>query len=101
MWACKNEGEDARLYKAVDACANFAIELGINIPTGKDSLSMKQKYADGEVIAPGTVIISAVGNCSEVRKVENLFYKKTVAQYNYINLSNDTYKLGGSSLPRF
>ncbi len=44
MWACKNEGEDARLYEAVEACSDFAIELGINIPTGKDSLSMKQKY---------------------------------------------------------
>ncbi|MBQ3679725.1 MAG: phosphoribosylformylglycinamidine synthase, partial [Paludibacteraceae bacterium] len=40
MWPCKNEGEDARLYKAVQACSEFAIELGVNIPTGKDSLSM-------------------------------------------------------------
>ncbi|MFY8065150.1 MAG: phosphoribosylformylglycinamidine synthase, partial [Flavobacterium sp.] len=54
MWACKNEGEDARLYEAVKACSDFAIELGINIPTGKDSLSMKQKYPNDEVIAPGT-----------------------------------------------
>ncbi|KAF4531334.1 hypothetical protein B566_EDAN019453, partial [Ephemera danica] len=54
MWACKNEGEDAKLFEAVEACASFAIELGINIPTGKDSLSMKQKYDDKEVIAPGT-----------------------------------------------
>ena len=59
MWPCKNEGEDARLYKAVKAVSEFAIDLGINVPTGKDSLSMKQKYTDGEVISPGTVIISA------------------------------------------
>jgi phosphoribosylformylglycinamidine synthase len=69
MWACKNEGEDARLYEAVEACSDFAIELGINIPTGKDSLSMKQKYPNDEVIAPGTVIISAAGNCSNITKV--------------------------------
>ena len=69
MWACKNEGEDARLYEAVEACSDFAIELGINIPTGKDSLSMKQKYPNGDVIAPGTVIISAAGNCSDINKV--------------------------------
>src|SRR5690606_31114410 len=69
MWPCKNEGEDARLYEAVKACSDFAIKLGINIPTGKDSLSMKQKYKNDEVIAPGTVIISAGGNCSDVRKV--------------------------------
>jgi phosphoribosylformylglycinamidine synthase len=77
MWACKNEGEDARLYEAVEACSEFAIELGINIPTGKDSLSMKQKYPNDEVIAPGTVIISAAGNCSNITKVvEPSFAKK-------------------------
>ncbi|MGF1558757.1 MAG: phosphoribosylformylglycinamidine synthase, partial [Flavobacteriaceae bacterium] len=59
MWPCKNEGEDARLYKAVEAVSDFAIALGINVPTGKDSLSMKQKYKDGDVLSPGTVIISA------------------------------------------
>ncbi|MDE5800304.1 MAG: phosphoribosylformylglycinamidine synthase, partial [Paramuribaculum sp.] len=59
MWPCKNEGEDAALYRAVEACGNFACALGINIPTGKDSLSMTQKYSDGKVLAPGTVIISA------------------------------------------
>lgn len=44
MWPCRNEGEDARLYKAVKAVSEFSIALGINVPTGKDSLSMKQKY---------------------------------------------------------
>ncbi|NBC05836.1 MAG: phosphoribosylformylglycinamidine synthase, partial [Bacteroidetes bacterium] len=46
MWPCRNEGEDARLYEAVQAVSDFCIELGINVPTGKDSLSMKQKYPD-------------------------------------------------------
>lgn len=97
MWACKNEGEDARLYKAVEACSQFAIELGINIPTGKDSLSMKQKYKDDEVIAPGTVIISAAGNCNDVRKVVEPVLQKGGGNIYYINLSSDDYKLGGSS----
>ncbi|MFN6945073.1 MAG: phosphoribosylformylglycinamidine synthase [Cytophagaceae bacterium] len=97
MWACKNEGEDARLYKAVEACSDFAIALGINIPTGKDSLSMKQKYKDGDVIAPGTVIISAAGNCSNVRKVVEPVLQKDGGNIYYINLSNDAFKLGGSS----
>jgi phosphoribosylformylglycinamidine synthase len=97
MWACKNEGEDARLYEAVKACSDFAIELGINIPTGKDSLSMKQKYKDGDVIAPGTVIISAGGNCDDVTKVVEPVLQKDGGNIYYINLSNDTYKLGGSS----
>ncbi|WP_316736696.1 phosphoribosylformylglycinamidine synthase [Pedobacter aquatilis] len=97
MWACKNEGEDARLYNAVKACSDFAIDLGINIPTGKDSLSMKQKYKDGDVIAPGTVIISAGGNCDDITKVVEPVLQKDGGSIYYINLSNDEYKLGGSS----
>ncbi|WP_310555157.1 phosphoribosylformylglycinamidine synthase [Flavobacterium sp.] len=103
MWACKNEGEDARLYEAVKACSDFAIELGINIPTGKDSLSMKQKYPNDEVIAPGTVIISAAGNCSNITKVVEPVLQRfhndgmTGGSIYYINLSQDDFKLGGSS----
>ena len=66
MWPCKNPGEDARLYEAVKGISEFAIDLGINIPTGKDSLSMKQKYPDGDVLSPGTVIISAAGHCNGI-----------------------------------
>ena len=97
MWACKNEGEDARLYEAVKACSDFAIELGINIPTGKDSLSMKQKYPNDEVIAPGTVIISAGGNCSTITKVVEPVLKRNGGNIYYLNLSQDNFKLGGSS----
>ncbi len=97
MWACKNEGEDARLYAAVKACSAFSIDLGINIPTGKDSLSMKQKYKNGDVIAPGTVIISAGANCDDITKVVEPVLQKDGGSIYYINLSNDTYKLGGSS----
>jgi phosphoribosylformylglycinamidine synthase len=97
MWACKNEGEDARLYEAVKGCSDFALELGINIPTGKDSLSMKQKYPNDEVIAPGTVIISAAGNCSDITKVVEPVLKRNGGNIYYINLSQDTFKLGGSS----
>lgn len=97
MWPCKNEGEDARLYDAVEGCSDFAIELGINIPTGKDSLSMKQKYPNEEVIAPGTVIISAAGNCNNINKIVEPVLKKNGEQIYYINLSQDSFKLGGSS----
>jgi phosphoribosylformylglycinamidine synthase len=97
MWACKNEGEDALLYEAVQACSDFAIELGINIPTGKDSLSMKQKYPNDEVIAPGTVIISAAGNCSDITKVVEPVLQKNKGSVYYINLSQDDFKLSGSS----
>ena len=97
MWACKNEGEDARLYEAVKGCSDFAIELGINIPTGKDSLSMKQKYPNDEVIAPGTVIISAAGNCSNITKVVEPVLQRNGGNIYYINLSQDSFKLGGTS----
>ena len=98
MWPCKNEGEDARLYNAVEAVSNFAIELGINIPTGKDSLSMKQKYPNEEVIAPGTVIISAAGHCNDINKVvEPVFQKRAQNKIYHIDFSNDSFKLGGSS----
>lgn len=97
MWACRNPGEDARLYRAVEACSDFAIALGINIPTGKDSLSMKQKYQDTEVIAPGTVIISAAAHCTDIRAVVEPVLKKGRGSLYYINLSGDQFKLGGSS----
>jgi len=99
MWPCKNEGEDARLYKAVEAVSDFATDLGINIPTGKDSLSMTQKYKDGEVVySPGTVIISAAAEVSDVKKiVEPVLVEDTDTSIIYIDLSFDSHKLGGSS----
>ena len=97
MWPCKNEGEDARLYKAVKAVSEFSIDLGINVPTGKDSLSMKQKYKDDDVISPGTVIISAAGNCTEISKVVEPLLQIDGGSIYYINISQDEFKLGGSS----
>ncbi|MCP4052221.1 MAG: phosphoribosylformylglycinamidine synthase [Mesoflavibacter sp.] len=97
MWPCKNEGEDARLYEAVQAISDFAIDLGINVPTGKDSLSMKQKYPDQEVISPGTVIISAAANCNNITNVIEPVLRRNGGDIYYINLSQDQFKLGGSS----
>ncbi|MDR1679270.1 MAG: phosphoribosylformylglycinamidine synthase [Prevotellaceae bacterium] len=100
MWPCKNPGEDARLYKAVEACSEFACELGINIPTGKDSLSMTQKYPNGDkVFAPGTVIISAGAEVSDVKKtVSPLLVNDPETAIFHIDFSFDNHKLGGSSL---
>ena len=97
MWPCKNKGEDNRLYKAVEACSNFAINLGINIPTGKDSLSMTQKYDKMDVFCPGTVIISAVGNCSDIKKIVSPVLSKNGGDIFYIDMSNDFFYLGGSA----
>ena len=97
MWPCNNDGEDSRLYDAVESISKFAIELGINVPTGKDSLSMKQKYSNKEVLAPGTVIISAAAECNNISNVIEPLFKLNQGSIYYINLSQDQYKLGGSS----
>lgn len=97
MWPCNNEGEDARLYSAVQACSDFAIALGINIPTGKDSLSMKQKYPDGDVIAPGTVIISAAAECARIKNVVSPVAQLDGGSIYYLDFSQDEFHLGGSS----
>lgn len=99
MWPCKNSGEDARLYKAVEACSDFACSLGINIPTGKDSMSMTQKYGNDKVFSPGTVIISAAAEVSDVTKtISPVIINDTKTAIYYVDFSFDTLKLGGSVL---
>jgi phosphoribosylformylglycinamidine synthase len=96
MWPCNSPGEDSRLYDAVEACSEFAISLGINIPTGKDSLSMKQQYKKEIVTAPGTVIISAAGECLDVKKTVTPDLIINEGDLFYINISQENYCLGGS-----
>ncbi|MCL2017355.1 MAG: phosphoribosylformylglycinamidine synthase [Alphaproteobacteria bacterium] len=97
MWPCRNPGEDARLYQAVSAASEFATALGINIPTGKDSLSMTQKYPDKEkVIAPGTVIISAVSNAKDLDKAVQPVMSQHGGLY-HIDMSGCAPELGGSA----
>ena len=98
MWPAKNAGENARIYKAVKAASDFAIALGINIPTGKDSMSMTQKYKDGVVYAPGTVIISASGEVSDVKKVvEPVLVNAESSAIYLIDFSGMERRLGGSA----
>ena len=97
MWPCRIEGEGARLYRAVSACSEFARALGINIPTGKDSLSMSQQYPNGRVDAPGTVIISAAGEVSDIHCVNSPVLKKIPSRLIYVDFSGDKMRLGGSA----
>ena len=97
MWPCNNPGEDTRLYEAVEECSKFAIDLGINIPTGKDSLSMKQKYSNYDVLSPGTVIISAAGQCSNVKNIIKPVATAMGGEIFYVDFSQDEFYLGGSS----
>ena len=100
MWPAKNKGENDRLYRAVQEVSEFAIALGVNIPTGKDSLSMTQKYPGGKVVySPGTVIISAIGECSDIQKtVKTALIPQEGTKVLYIDFSKDAAKLAGSSL---
>ncbi len=99
MWPARNEGENARLYKAVEALSNFAIQLGINVPTGKDSLSMTQKYPDGKMVyAPGTVIVSAAAEVADVKKaIMPVLVKDEKTEIIYVSFSASDFELGGSS----
>ncbi|KAA6336119.1 Phosphoribosylformylglycinamidine synthase, partial [termite gut metagenome] len=100
MWACRSQaGEDARLYKAVQALSDFCCALKINVPTGKDSLSMTQQYPDGsKVIAPGTVIVSAGAEVSDVKKVvPQVLVVDTNTTLYHIDFSFDMLQLGGSA----
>lgn len=100
MWPCRaQKGEDARLYAAVEALSDFCCSLHINVPTGKDSLSLTQKYPNGEkIISPGTVIVSAGGEVEDVKKVVSpvLVNDKNSSLY-YIDFSFDEQRLGGSA----
>jgi len=98
MWPCKNPGEDASLYRAVESASDFAVALGINIPTGKDSLSMTQKYGKDKVFAPGTVIISAAGEVSDIKKVVSpVVRNEKKSTLFYIDFSGCDLELGGSA----
>ena len=101
MWPCRSQkGEDARLYEGVQALSDFCCAIHVNVPTGKDSLSLSQQYPDGsKIIAPGTVIVSAGGEVSDVRKVVSpvLVNDKNTSLY-HIDFSFDEQRLGGSAL---
>ena len=100
MWPCRSQkGEDARLYTAVKALSDFCIAIGVNVPTGKDSLSLSQQYPNGEkIISPGTVIVTSGGEVSDIRKVVSpvLVNDKNSSLY-HIDFSFDSLRLGGSA----
>ncbi len=100
MWPCRSqEGEDARLYSAVKALSDFCCAIHVNVPTGKDSLSMSQQYPDGEkIISPGTVIVTSGGEVSDIRKVVSpVLVNDANSSLYHIDFSFDAQRLGGSA----
>lgn len=100
MWPCRSqEGEDARLYNAVKALSDFCCAIKVNVPTGKDSLSMSQQYPDGQkIISPGTVIVSSGGQVSDIRKVVSpVLMNDGKSSLYHIDFSYDELRLGGSA----
>jgi phosphoribosylformylglycinamidine synthase len=71
MAACGQPGEDAKLFHAVRAASELCQQLGISVPVGKDSLSMKTAWRDGTqdktVSAPVSLIVSAAAPVDDVR----------------------------------
>ena len=100
MWPCRSQkGEDARLYSAVKALSDFCCAIKVNVPTGKDSLSMSQQYPDGQkIISPGTVIVSSGGQVSDIRKVVSpVLVNDGKSSLYHIDFSYDELRLGGSA----
>jgi len=100
MWSSNSQGEATRLYQAVKGLSDFAIELGISVPTGKDSLFMTQQYPDGKkVIAPGTVIVSAVAEVEDIKQTVQPYLKHVNnSSLIFVRFTKDKFALGGSSL---
>ena len=105
MAANNHPGEDAGLFDAVKTLGmELCPELGITVPVGKDSMSMKTSWQEGEtkrdVIAPMSLIISAFARCEDVRKTltPQLRTDKGQTSLIYVDLGERQCRLGGSAL---
>ena len=102
MAACGNEGEDEKLYRTVEAVSKACQALDLSIPVGKDSLSMKTVWQDGEekksVVSPLSLIISAFAPVKDVRKtvtpeLKNVEYSVLL----FVDLGFGKARMGGSA----
>jgi phosphoribosylformylglycinamidine synthase len=105
MAACGEPGEDADLYDTVRAVGEeFCPALGIAIPVGKDSLSMKTAWresgVDRKVVAPVSLIVSAFAPVEDVRRTltPQLRTDRGPTRLWLIDLSGGRQRLGGSCL---
>ena len=102
MAACGNEGEDEKLYRTVEAVSKACQALDLSIPVGKDSLSMKTVWQDGEekksVVSPLSLIISAFAPVEDVRKTVTPELKNVKdSVLLLVDLGNGKARMGGSA----
>jgi phosphoribosylformylglycinamidine synthase len=105
MAAAGHRGEDARLFDTVQAVSEFCIAAGLSIPVGKDSLSMRTAWKEGEedkqVIAPLSLIVSAFAPVADIRRTltpQLQFPEGEETDLILIDLGRGAHRLGGSIL---
>jgi phosphoribosylformylglycinamidine synthase len=104
MAACGVAGEDAALYAAVAAASRLCVQLGVAIPVGKDSLSMRTAWRDAgrdkQVSSPVSLVASAAGMVGDVRLslTPQLRADQGPSELILIELSAGRQRLGGSIL---
>ena len=103
MAACGVKGEDEKLYRTVDAVSQLCQSLGVSIPVGKDSLSMKTVWqengAQKSVVSPLSLIISAFAPVQDVRKTVTPDIKPVVdSELLLVDLGFGKARMGGSAL---
>ncbi|MDO4231678.1 MAG: phosphoribosylformylglycinamidine synthase [Lautropia sp.] len=103
MANCGDPEQDAALYAAVDAASKLCIALGVSIPVGKDSLSMRAKWQDGgtqhEVGSPVSLVVTAHAPVSDVRRALTPELSSDLqSSLVLVDLGAGKQRLGGSAL---
>ena len=103
MAACGNAGEDEKLYRTVEAVSQMCREIGVSIPVGKDSLSMKTVWQNGaekkSVVSPLSLIATAFAPVQDVRKTVTPDIKPVAdSMLLLVDLGQGKARMGGSAL---
>ena len=99
MAACGEPGEDAALYDTVKAVAlELCPALGIGVPVGKDSLSMRTRWGDRQVTAPVSLIVSAFATLDDVRGTLTPQLQPVDSTLILVDLGQGRMRVGGSML---
>jgi phosphoribosylformylglycinamidine (FGAM) synthase-like enzyme len=104
MCACGEPGEDAKLFDTVRAVGlEFCPAVGVSIPVGKDSLSMRTVWQDSQgashrQVAPLSLIVSAFAPVRDVRKTVTPDLKPSDSSLLLLDLGKGRNRLGASAL---